>query len=140
MHPTRNLAQSPLFRQHTQHWPVEERIKRSYARAKAVGKLYSTPRYIFRRFKCLNVCSRPEDLSAHDIVALTPKFWQLHTDPIWGIDIAAAALAMIQCNLCAGTIAPHARYNPMAADALRRVLSFEVSLVFSIARSLSHVV
>jgi hypothetical protein len=140
MYPTRNLAQSPLFRQHTQHWPVEERIKRSYERSKAVGKLYGTPHYNFLLFNCLNVRPRSEDLSAHDIVALSPKFWQLHTDPIWGIDIAAAALTMIQCNLCAGTIAPHARYNPMAAEALRRVLTFEVSLVFFITRSLWRVV
>ena len=134
MHPTRNLAESPLFRQHTHNWPLEERLKCSYERSKAVAKTYSTP-LIFcpKVLKCI-LMSPLEDLSAYDIVALSPKFWQLHTDPIWGIDGGAAVLTMIQYNLCAGTIAPHARHNPMAAEALQRLLAFEVSLVSFVPR------
>ena len=58
---------------------------------------------------------------------LSPKFWDLHTDPISCIDGAAATLLTTQYNLCAGTLATYLREQPGLADLLQRVLDFEVS-------------
>ncbi len=58
---------------------------------------------------------------------LSPKFWDLHTDPIATIDGAAATLVPIQYNLCAGTLAMYLLEQPGLAPLLQRVLHFEVS-------------
>lgn len=36
---------------------------------------------------------------------MTPKFWEMHTDPIIASDGAATTLLTIQLNLVAGTLA-----------------------------------
>ncbi|KAJ7485867.1 acyl-CoA dehydrogenase/oxidase [Mycena latifolia] len=43
-------------------------------------------------------------LTLEDIVSLSPKFWDLHTDPIVCLDGAATTLIAIQYNLVAGTL------------------------------------
>lgn len=71
--------------------------------------------------------SIPVGFTRDDVINTTEKLWQLHTDPICGIDGAAAILATIQYNLCAGTIAPYATQHIEVSKTLERVLSFEVS-------------
>ena len=58
---------------------------------------------------------------------LSPKFWDLHTDPIASIDGAAATLLTLQYNLCAGTLATYLPEQPRLAPLIQRVLDFEVS-------------
>lgn len=66
-------------------------------------------------------------LTMEDVLFLSPKFWDLHTDPIASIDGAAATLLTIQYNLCAGTLATYLPEQPSLAPLLQRVLDFEVS-------------
>ncbi|KAK0498509.1 acyl-CoA dehydrogenase NM domain-like protein [Armillaria luteobubalina] len=106
-HPTKELAQSCLFQQYSHDWPLRDRVWLSYQRAQAIGRAYGFTR--------------------DDVLNTTEKLWQLHTDPICGIDGAAAILATIQYNLCAGTIAPYATQHIEVSKALECVLSFEVS-------------
>ncbi|TFK53968.1 acyl-CoA oxidase [Heliocybe sulcata] len=61
------------------------RAERAYLRAEAIARLY-----------CLSV---------EDIQSLSPKFWELHNDPILCADGAAATLLTIQYNLVVGTLA-----------------------------------
>lgn len=62
-----------------------------------------------------------------DVLFLSPKFWDLHTDPIASIDGAAASLLTLQYNLCAGTLATYLPEQPGLAPLLQRVLNFDVS-------------
>ncbi|KAJ3515201.1 hypothetical protein NLJ89_g1901 [Agrocybe chaxingu] len=107
VYPTRELAQSPLFRIRTEMLPKAEQISLSYARAKAIVKSYG--------------------LTAKDIAGLSPKFWQLHMDPIWSVDGAAGTLCTIQLNLCGGTLCRFAmkHSDPWVLETLQKVLSFE---------------
>ncbi|KAF7336094.1 Acyl-CoA dehydrogenase NM domain-like protein [Mycena venus] len=43
-------------------------------------------------------------LTLDDIMSLSPKFWDMHTDPIICLDGAATTLLTIQYNLAAGTL------------------------------------
>ncbi|KIY50432.1 acyl-CoA dehydrogenase NM domain-like protein [Fistulina hepatica ATCC 64428] len=106
MYPTAQLMKSPLFQHHTEGWALEDRIQIAYERAEAIGRAYA--------------------MSAADILKLSPKFWQFHTDPIWSVDGAACSIATIQWNLCGGTLAMHAN-QPDIGPLLQQVLSFEVS-------------
>jgi acyl-CoA oxidase len=62
-----------------------------------------------------------------DILTLSQKFWDLHTDPIWCMDGAAGSLVTIQYNLCAGTLAAFADSNHTVRETLERVLTFDIS-------------
>lgn len=66
-------------------------------------------------------------LTMEDVLFLSPKFWELHTDPIASIDGAAATLLTLQYNLCAGTLATYLPDQPTLSPLLQRVLDFEVS-------------
>jgi acyl-CoA oxidase len=67
------------------------------------------------------------DLTVEDILYLSPKFWNMHTDPIACIDAAAETLLTIQYNLCAGTLATYLKGRPDLAPLLKLVIDFEVS-------------
>ncbi|KAI0285511.1 acyl-CoA dehydrogenase NM domain-like protein [Russula brevipes] len=107
MRPTRELAQTALFTQQAEGLSIPDRIKLSYARARAIGRAYA--------------------LTMEDVLFLSPKFWDLHTDPIASIDGAAATLLTLQYNLCAGTLATYLPEQPSLAPLIHRVLDFEVS-------------
>jgi len=107
MRPTRELAQTSLFTQRSEALSALERTRLSYERARAIGRAYA--------------------LTMEDVLFLSPKFWDLHTDPIASIDGAAATLLTIQYNLCAGTLATYLPEQPSLAPLLQRVLDFEVS-------------
>lgn len=107
MRPTQELAQSTLFTQRCETLSIPDRVKLSYERAKAIGKAYA--------------------LTVGDILYLSPKFWNMHMDPIAWIDGAAETLLTIQYNLCAGTLATYVKGRPDLAPLLKRVLDFEVS-------------
>ncbi|THG95143.1 hypothetical protein EW026_g6459 [Hermanssonia centrifuga] len=47
-----------------------------------------------------------------DILTLSPKFWELHQDPIMALDGGAMTLMTIQVNLTSGTIARYAVHRP----------------------------
>ena len=58
---------------------------------------------------------------------LTPKFWNIHTDPIATMDGAAYVLLTIQINLAAGTLAPFAAKRDDLRPLLSQMIRFEVS-------------
>ncbi|KAI9436921.1 acyl-CoA dehydrogenase NM domain-like protein [Lactarius indigo] len=107
MRPTQELAQSTLFTQRCETLSIADRVKLSHERAKAIGKAYA--------------------LTVEDILYLSPKFWDMHTDPIACIDGAAETLLTIQYNLCAGTLATYVKGRPDLVPLLKNVLDFEVS-------------
>ncbi|KAI9450514.1 acyl-CoA dehydrogenase NM domain-like protein [Lactarius psammicola] len=107
MRPTQELAQSTLFTQRCETLSIPDRVKLSHERAKAIGKAYA--------------------LTVEDVLYLSPKFWNMHTDPIACIDGAAETLLTIQYNLCAGTLATYVKGRPDLAPLLKQVLDFEVS-------------
>ncbi|KAI0790861.1 acyl-CoA dehydrogenase NM domain-like protein [Abortiporus biennis] len=69
-----------------------ERALQSYQRAEAAALTYG--------------------LTLHDIVTLSPKFWQLHQDPMVAVDASAFTIIVIQYNLAAGTISTFAKDRP----------------------------
>ncbi|GJE98674.1 acyl-CoA dehydrogenase-like protein [Phanerochaete sordida] len=64
------------------------------------------------------------NLTIDDVADLTPKFWELHRDPVCVIDGAAMTLATIQVNLTAGTIAKHAVGRPGLRDLVDDLLKY----------------
>ncbi|KAJ7695757.1 acyl-CoA dehydrogenase/oxidase [Mycena rosella] len=64
------------------------------------------------------------DLTADDVLNVSPKYWEFHTDPIQAMDGSAGTLLTIHYNLCVGTIAMFPAGNECI---LQRLLSFEIS-------------
>jgi acyl-CoA oxidase len=126
MRPTRELAQTALFTQQSEGLSTLDRTRLSYERARAVGRAYgSCVRVAVPRYTISEVLIPA--LTMEDVLFLSPKFWELHTDPIASIDGAAATLVTLQYNLCAGTLATYLPEQPTLAPLLQRVLDFEVS-------------
>ncbi|KAG2135959.1 acyl-CoA dehydrogenase NM domain-like protein [Suillus clintonianus] len=104
MTPTFQLPQSGLFRKRSELLSRDARVVLSYERARAIGLAHG--------------------ITLHDTLDLTKKFWDLHTDPILGLDGAATTLLTIQYNLVAGTLAQYAATTrpelvPLVEDLLR---------------------
>ncbi|KAI0819347.1 hypothetical protein BC628DRAFT_1423904 [Trametes gibbosa] len=89
---TLHLPNTPLFSSRVHSREPIDRALLSYEKAKAVGLSYN--------------------LSIDDLLSLSPKFWQLHNDPITVMDFGATTLLSIQYNLCAGTIARYVSRRP----------------------------
>ncbi|KAJ7226933.1 acyl-CoA dehydrogenase NM domain-like protein [Mycena pura] len=104
MHRSEKLAMSSLFRTKSETLSWHDRIVLSYDRAKAIAALYK--------------------LTVDDVLNVSAKYWEFHTDPIHGLDGAAATLLTIHYNLCVGTIAMFPVGNQQV---LQRLLSFDLS-------------
>ncbi|KAJ7896835.1 acyl-CoA dehydrogenase NM domain-like protein [Mycena leptocephala] len=104
MHRSRELALSPLFQTKSETLSWHDRIVLSYDRAKAIAALYR--------------------LTIDDVLHVSTKYWEFHTDPIHLMDGAAATLLTIHYNLCVGTVAMFPVGNQ---HILERLLSFELS-------------
>jgi hypothetical protein len=68
-------------------------------------------------------------LTRADVLTLSPKFWLLHTDPIWSVDGAAGTLCTLQLNCCAGTLCMFASGRSDLDSVIQQVLDFEISYV-----------
>jgi hypothetical protein len=124
MFPTHEVVKSKLFQLRSEGLPMHERATLAYKRAKAIAQAYGSVRlHIF----CVYAYIVPTGLTARDLLQLSPRFWQLHTDPIWAVDGAAGTLCTLQYNCCAGTIAMHATGRSDLLSVLDKVLSFEIS-------------
>ncbi|KAJ7267765.1 acyl-CoA dehydrogenase NM domain-like protein [Mycena rebaudengoi] len=99
-----DLSQSPLFQLESGALPWRKRIALSYDRAKAIAALYN--------------------LTEDDVLNVTPKYWEFHTDPINAMDGGAGTLLTIHYNLCVGTIA---MFPAGKQKVLQQLLSFEIS-------------
>ncbi|KAJ7121122.1 acyl-CoA dehydrogenase NM domain-like protein [Mycena epipterygia] len=98
------LSSTSLFQAKSESLPWHERIALSYERAKAIAALY--------------------ELTADDVLNVSPNYWEFHTDPILMMDGAVATLLTIHYNLCIGTIA---MFPAGKQHILKQLLSFEVS-------------
>ncbi|KAI0633883.1 acyl-CoA dehydrogenase NM domain-like protein [Trametes polyzona] len=101
---TVHLASSPLFSTRIHTMDPNDRAMLSYEKAKAIGLSYN--------------------LTIDDILSLTPKFWQLHNDPISAMDFGAMTLLSIQYNLCAGTIARYTGRRPELIPLVEDLLQY----------------
>ncbi|KAJ7117843.1 acyl-CoA dehydrogenase NM domain-like protein [Mycena epipterygia] len=66
-------------------------------------------------------------LTLEDIETLSPRFWQLHRDPIICSDGAATTLLTIQLNLVIGTILDRVGVREDIRDLLDGLLSYRIS-------------
>jgi hypothetical protein len=69
------------------------------------------------------------ELTAEDILNVSPKYWEFHTDPILTMDGSVGTLLTIHYNLAAGTLAMFARGRPEVQRSLQRMLTFQTSYV-----------
>jgi acyl-CoA oxidase len=67
------------------------------------------------------------ELTPKDVLTLSPKFWQLHTDPIWSMDGAAGTLCTLQLNCCAGTILTFGKGREDLNSVVNQILQFSIS-------------
>ena len=65
-------------------------------------------------------------LTAEDILNVSPKYLEFHTDPILIMDSSVPILLTIHCNLYTGTLAMFAPGRPDVQTALDRALRFEI--------------
>lgn len=70
-------------------------------------------------------------LTADDVLHMTPKFWELHTDNLVTLDGGAFTLLTIQYNLAGGTLAPFAEKRPELRPLMNRIMKFDVSYVIA---------
>ncbi|ESK86756.1 acyl- oxidase [Moniliophthora roreri MCA 2997] len=103
---TSQLARSPLWRIRTEQLSFEERVSLSYERCKSVVNAYQ--------------------LTADDILNLSPKYWAFHGDPIHIMDGSVGSLLAIHFNLCLGTLATYASKRNDLTTLLEKMLQFEI--------------
>ncbi|KAJ9218775.1 hypothetical protein DTO027B5_8754 [Paecilomyces variotii] len=108
--PTLSLLSQDLFKPYSHQSAPAESVAVSYLRAQAIGRAYG--------------------LTVQDVLHLTPKFWQMHTDMAMGMDAAALTLVTIQYNLAAGTIAPYMKKRPDLVQLMDNILQFNYSAQF----------
>lgn len=67
-----------------------------------------------------------EGLTAEDILHVSSKYLEFHTDPILLMDSSVPVLLTIHCNLYMGTLAMFAPGKPNVQAALDKALRFEL--------------
>ena len=68
-------------------------------------------------------------LTIDDVLTLSPKFWEIHQDPIVAMDGGAVTLITIQVNLTSGTIAHHAVHRPELVPLVDDLLNYRKQYV-----------
>ncbi|TFK50231.1 acyl-CoA dehydrogenase NM domain-like protein [Heliocybe sulcata] len=101
------LATTALFRVPSEGLPLPERVRLSYARAKAIVNAYH--------------------LTAEDVLTLSSKYWEFHSDPVLMMDGSVATLLTIHYNLCCGTLAMFASGRPEIRGLLEDLLSYRLT-------------
>ncbi|KAI0666662.1 acyl-CoA dehydrogenase NM domain-like protein [Trametes maxima] len=101
---TLHLPHSELFSTSIQYMDHTDRAFLSYEKAKAFGLSFN--------------------MSIDDLLSLSQKFWQLHSDPAVLLDGGAITLLTIQYNLCAGTIARYTGRRPELVSLVDDLLQY----------------
>ncbi|KAH8999690.1 hypothetical protein EDB86DRAFT_3075757 [Lactarius hatsudake] len=94
------IAAHPFFAVDVSALPFDERISLSYQRAQLVLRTYN--------------------LTVDDVLKMTPKFWELHLDPIVALDYGLFTIIAAQINLTVGTLS---RFLPTRRDLVPLVKS-----------------
>ncbi|KAF9650305.1 acyl-CoA dehydrogenase NM domain-like protein [Thelephora ganbajun] len=100
-----DLSQTELFQRHDHFSSWDECVHLSYKRARSIGRLY--------------------DLTAEDILHVSTRYLEFHTDPILLMDGSVPVLLTIHCNLYTGTLVMFAPGRPDVQVALDKALRFE---------------
>lgn len=58
---------------------------------------------------------------------MTPKFCDMHIQPMFALDAGALTLVTIQTNLFIGTLGPFAAQRPELYSVLQAAMNFEIS-------------
>lgn len=87
------IAAHPFFTVDISALPSDERISLAYQRAQLILRTYN--------------------LTADDVLNMTPKFWDLHLDPNISLDYGLFSILAAQINLTVGTLS---RYLPTRPD------------------------
>ena len=135
---TLHLSQSKLFAQPLHYMDQTSRAYQSYEKARAIGLSYGRDlplrtlssthlRSTTMSSRLIDVFPSP-GITIDDILNLTPKFWQLHNDPISLIDGGAMTLLTIQYNLCSGTIARYREHRPELVSLVNDLLQYRKQL------------
>ncbi|KAH9014503.1 acyl-CoA oxidase [Lactarius pseudohatsudake] len=94
------IAAHPFFAVDVSALPFDERISLSYQRAQLVLRTYN--------------------LTAGDVLKMTPKFWEMHLDPTVALDYGLFTILSAQINLTVGTLS---RFLPTRRDLVPLVKS-----------------
>ncbi|KAG7440704.1 acyl-CoA dehydrogenase NM domain-like protein [Guyanagaster necrorhizus] len=107
MRSTSQLATTTLWQIRSENLSFEERVKLTYERCKSVVQHFN--------------------LTAEDVLNVTPRYWEFHNDPILVMDFSVGTILTIHYNLCIGTLAMYLDHRPDLKDIVDRLLSFELN-------------
>lgn len=122
MRSTSQLATTPLWQILPENLPLEERVRLTYARCKSVVQHFSTCELFWRYLECSLL---HKDLTAEDVLNVSPRYWEFHSDPILVMDVSVATILTIHFNLCVGTLAMYLDSRPDLRQTIDRLLKFE---------------
>ncbi|KAF9467082.1 acyl-CoA dehydrogenase NM domain-like protein [Collybia nuda] len=105
MRSTHQLAMTRLWQFLPENIPFDDRVELSYERCRSIVQHFN--------------------LTVDDVLNITPKYWELHNDPLFFMDGAALTLMTIHYNLCIGTLAMYLDHRPDLKEIIDRLLSFE---------------
>ena len=132
----RHLLTTPAFTTPTHALSRSEKTRYSYERARATVQAYR--QFVPSPANVLNIDDRA-GLTIDDILTLSPKFWEIHQDPLMALDGGAMTLTTIQVNLTSGTLARQAVHRPELIPLVEDLLSFRKGYgLCSCRRSSSH--
>lgn len=134
---TLHLPHSDTFGKPIHYMDHNDRAHLSYEKAKAIGLSYGAStlpcrigvRTLLNRRIGIRSLLLVIDMSVDDVLSLTPKFWQLHSDPAVLLDGGAITLLTIQYNLCAGTIARYTGRRPELIPLVEDLLQYRKQYV-----------
>ncbi|KAJ5591626.1 acyl-CoA dehydrogenase/oxidase [Penicillium hispanicum] len=108
--PSLRLARMEIFKSSPTGLTEDERIARGYEQARAMAREYQ--------------------MTANDVISLTPKFWKYHQDLLQAAHHPPCVLTTIQFNLVAGTIGQYLPARPDLQELMDSILAFDVSAQF----------
>lgn len=109
-YPTLDVLGTSEFSETSYMLSTPERAKLSYQRAESAALSYS--KTSVSMLSSLVLIDNYSEMTMEDIQNVSPKFWQLHQDPITLLDGGVITLMTIQYNLCVGTIAHYIPDRP----------------------------
>ena len=122
---TTPLLKTRLFKPYAQELPLEDQLRITYQRARAIARSYGTPLVV-------SSCPRIFDpfelvgLTEEDAYAMSDKFWELTSDGISAVDGGAMTLLGIHYNLGVGTLARFSKIRPDLQPLLKQAVNFDV--------------
>ena len=125
-----HLLNTSTFTTPTHALTRAEKTKLAYERAKETVRAYRTyPLRVIVGAFVNNRLFTLVGLTIDDVLTLSPKFWEIHQDPIMALDGGAMTLITIQVNLTSGTIARQAVHRPELIPLVDDLLNYRKQYV-----------